>query len=66
MHYTASFTSDSSALVLVGDANLSAPRFKFSYIKEKEGKLKVVFEMAPSGKPEEFMKYVEGVVKKKN
>lgn len=65
IHYSAAFTPDSSALILISGANQSAPRFRFTYQKMEDEKLKVIFEIAPPGKPEEFTKYVEGIVKKK-
>jgi hypothetical protein len=66
IHYTTSFTSDSTVLVLTGNLNPSTPRFRFTYIKLEEGRLKTIFEISPPGKPEEFMKYAEGVLAKKN
>jgi hypothetical protein len=40
-------------------------RYRFTYTKIEAGKLKISFEIAPPGKPEEFKKYVDGVVNKK-
>ena len=65
INYSAAFSPDSSLLILTSDINLSAPRFRFTYEKIEKGKMKVTFEMAPPGKPDEFKKYVEGIVKKK-
>ncbi len=66
IHYTASFSSDSSNLYLTGDVIPSSPRFRFIYTKISNDKLKATFEIAPPGKPEDFSKYVEGVLKKKS
>lgn len=65
IHYSAAFSPDSSALILTSDINQAAPRFRFTYQKIENGRLKVTFEIAPPGKPDEFKKYVEGIVKKK-
>ena len=65
IHYTANFSPDSSALVLMSDVIPSAPRFRFTYTKLDNKRLKVSFEIASPGKPEEFSKYLDGVVKKK-
>lgn len=65
IHYSAAFPPDSSALILTSDINQTAPRFRFTYRKIENGKLKVIFEIAPPGKPEEFKKYVEGIISKK-
>jgi len=64
IHYTANFLPDSSELILLGDITPSAPRFRFTYTKIGNEKLKVTFEIAPPGKPEEFSKYLEGIVNK--
>ncbi|MCX6175068.1 MAG: hypothetical protein NTZ27_09980 [Ignavibacteriales bacterium] len=65
IHYTTNFSSDLSALVLTSDVIPSAPRFRFTYTKLDNERLKVSFEIASPGKPEEFSKYLDGVVKKK-
>lgn len=65
INYSAAFSPDSSALILTSDINQAAPRFRFTYQKIENGRLNVIFEIAPPGKPDEFKKYVEGIVKKK-
>jgi hypothetical protein len=65
IHYSNSFSADSTSLVMVSDVNPGAPRYRLTYTKLEPSKMKVTFEFAPPGKPEEFKKYVEGVVRKK-
>lgn len=65
IHYSVEFSPDSSRLLLTSNIIQRAPRFRFIYEKVGNNKLNVIFEMAPPGKPEEFKKYVEGVIKKK-
>lgn len=65
IYYTSSFTHDSASIILVSDINPGTPRFKFTYNKLGTDKMRMVFEVAPTGKPEEYKKYVEGIVKKK-
>lgn len=66
IHYSVAFSPDSNALILTSDVNQAAPRFRFTYQRIETGRLKVIFEIAMPGKPEEFKKYVEGIIKKKS
>lgn len=65
IHYSNNFSADSTSLVMVSDINQGAPRYRFTYTKLEPLKIRVTFELAPPGKPEEFKKYVEGIVRKK-
>jgi hypothetical protein len=65
IHYSNNFSADSTSLVMVSAINQGAPRYRFTYTKLEPSKMKVTFEVAPPGRPEEFKKYVEGIVRKK-
>jgi len=65
IHYTAAFSEDHNALIFVSEINQSAPRFRLTYTKVKEGTLKIKFEIAPPGKPEAFSQYIEAVLVRK-
>jgi hypothetical protein len=65
IHYTASFSAQKDSLYLLSDIQSSAPRFRFTYVKTKDGSIKTLFDIATPGHPDEFHKYVEGVIKRK-
>lgn len=65
INYNVNFSSDSLSVMFISDPNHASPRFRFAYTKIDQAKLKFSFDIAPPGKPEEFSKYIEGVVKKK-
>ena len=65
INYSVSLSDDCNSITFISDVNLSAPRFRLSYTKSGENTMKISFEFAPPGKPEEFSKYLDGVVKKK-
>jgi hypothetical protein len=65
IHYLNNFSTYPTSLVMVSDINPGAPRYRFTYTKLEPSKMKVTFEFAPPGKPEEFKIYVEGIVRKK-
>jgi len=59
IHYDASFSKDGTTWVFLSDSVPSAPRYRLTYTKEKNGMLGIKFEIAPSGKPEAFSTYIE-------
>jgi hypothetical protein len=65
IHYTVSFSKDQNALTFLGDPSPSAPRFRFTYNKVKNGGMTFQFDIAPPGKPEGFTKYLEGSLHRK-
>ncbi|MCX6169546.1 MAG: hypothetical protein NTX65_09405 [Ignavibacteriales bacterium] len=65
INYKISFSSDSLSTIFVSDIIPSAPRFRFSYTKIENDKMKFSFDIAPPGKPEEFTKYIDGIVARK-
>jgi hypothetical protein len=65
INYAVNFSSDSLSVIFVSDPSPASPRFRFTYTKIDNAKMKFSFDIASPGKPEEFSKYIEGIVKKK-
>ncbi len=63
IHYTA--TADGKRASFVSDEIARQPRYRLSYVQAGAARLKVTFEIAPPGKPEQFQKYVEGTVRRR-
>ncbi|MFO0597310.1 MAG: hypothetical protein U0228_18495 [Myxococcaceae bacterium] len=55
--------ADAEKIVFTSDP-APGPRFRFTYGKKPDGKVSVLFEMAPPNAPDAFKKYVEGVLKR--
>ncbi len=64
IHYTA--TADGQSARFLSDEITSQPRYRLTYVRAGENRLKVTFEIAPPGKPNEFRKYVEGTVRRRS
>ncbi len=65
INYTATLSADKSILTFVSDSMPQMPRFRLSYAKIAEGKVKVAFEIAPPGQPEAFQPYLSGTAHRK-
>ena len=65
INYSVSLSKDLNTITFVSDINPAAPRFRLIYTKSGENSMKISFEFAHPGKPEEFSKYLDGVIKKK-
>jgi len=63
IHYSASVTAD--GVQLLSEAVPDSPHYRLTYLREKDGGLRVKFEIARPDKPDDFSFYVEGVVRKK-
>jgi hypothetical protein len=50
--------------VFLSDEQPSAPRYRLTYAKSGDA-VKIKFEIAPPGKPDQFAKYIEASAKKK-
>ena len=59
INYNVLFSPDSGSVIFTSDLIPSAPRFRLTYAKAENGSLKILFDVAPPGKPEEFSKYIE-------
>ncbi len=51
--------------VFLSDEQPSAPRYRLTYTKSGTDAVKIKFEIAPPGKPDQFAKYIEASAKKK-
>jgi len=60
IHYTVTVAADKQTVTFVSDAAGKGPRFRLSYVKQKDDTLAIKFEIAPPGKPDEFKTYTEG------
>ena len=60
IHYEVNVLPDQKTITLESDLTLSAPQFRFTYIKTGEDTLEARFEMAPPGAPGAFAIYLEG------
>jgi len=65
INYTVTFSADAKKLYFTSDIIPQAPRFRLVYDKLGENRYNNIFEIASPGKPEEFSKYLEGVIIKK-
>ena len=63
IHYSASATAD--GVVFLSEPAPDSPRFRLTYLREKDGGVRVRFEIARPDKPDAFSPYVEGVTHKK-
>jgi hypothetical protein len=59
IHYDAHFSEGGTTWVFLSDPSPSAPRYRLTYTKEKDGTLGIKFEIAPPGKPDAFQTYIE-------
>jgi hypothetical protein len=66
INYSVSYGDVDNAIILTSEAQENAPRFRFTYKRIDEEKIKTIFEIAPPGKPDSFSVYIEGTAHKKN
>jgi hypothetical protein len=59
IRYEVQAATDGSQVVFVSGAEPSAPRYRLTYTRVDQGRLKIKFEIAPPGKPEQFAAYIE-------
>jgi hypothetical protein len=64
INYVASFSADRRTLTFVSDPTPSAPRFRISYTRGEGEILRIKFEIAAPGKPDEFKTYLEGAARR--
>ncbi len=65
IHYTVSFSADSTAVVFVSEASTSEPRYRLTNTKDGNDKLIITFEIAPPGKPDAFRQYIKASARRK-
>lgn len=65
IRYNVSFSPDKKKITLLSEKAAGAPQNRLTYEDVQPDTVKLSFEIATPDKPEEFKKYVEAVVKKK-
>jgi len=66
IHYAVTFSPDKKRIIFLSDQSAGAPRYRLTYDDQQPGLAKVLFEIAPPDKPDQFAKYVEAVVHRKS
>lgn len=64
IQYTVGASSDGKGAVFLGDAEPGAPRYRLTYRLTQPDHVALTFEMAPSGKPDQFQKFIEGKMRR--
>jgi len=59
IRYEVQAPPDGKAVVFVSGAEPSAPRYRLTYTRLDQDRLKIKVEIAPPGKPEQFATYIE-------
>jgi hypothetical protein len=59
IHYVATASADGTTFTFLSEANASAMRYRLTYVKTQADALRLTFEIAPPGKPDQFEKYIE-------
>jgi hypothetical protein len=65
IRYGVNLSTDGKKLVFLSEKTSGSPQYRLTYVNVQPGTVKLLFEMAPPDKPEEFKTYVEAVVKRK-
>ncbi len=65
IHYSVRSLPDKKGLVFLSNSDQPGPRFRLTYTKGEQDRLRLKFEIAPPGKADQFKTYLEGTVRKK-
>jgi hypothetical protein len=65
IHYNVNFSADKKKIVFLSEVNQGAPQYRLTYEDVEPGTAKVLFEIAPPGKPGQFATYVQATVHRK-
>jgi hypothetical protein len=65
INYEIKFSDDFNTIAFLSELIPGAPRFRLSYTKQKEDRIKLDFEFAPPNKPESFSLYLTAISKRK-
>jgi hypothetical protein len=65
IQYRISFSADLKKIVFLSEKNTGAPQYRLTYEDVQPGTARVIFEIAPPDKPDQFTKYVEAAVHRK-
>jgi hypothetical protein len=60
IRYAISVSDDGNAIVFQSDVTSTSPTYRFAYSKTGSTTMKLKFEVAPPGKPDSFVAYIEG------
>ncbi len=65
IHYRVSLSADKKRITFLSEQATGEARYRLTYEDVSLDTVKVVFEIAPPDKPDQFSKYVEGIVRRK-
>ena len=65
IHYNVSLSPDKKRITFLSERTTGQPQYRLTYENLGQDAVDVVFEIAPPDKPDQFSKYVEGVVRRK-
>jgi hypothetical protein len=65
INYTVEFSKDTNSVIFLSELIPSSPRFRLTYTKAENSTMKILFEIAPTGKPDSFTKYIEATAHRK-
>ncbi|MFB3828486.1 MAG: hypothetical protein ACE15B_17090 [Bryobacteraceae bacterium] len=65
IRYRVQASADGKRIVFLSDAVPGAPRFRLTNALTAAGRMKITFEIAPPGKPEEFKTYIEAAARRR-
>lgn len=64
IQYKVAPAAEGTGLVFVSEAQAGTPRFRLTYTAVAPNGVKIVFEIAPPGQPEQFRTYLEGTARR--
>jgi hypothetical protein len=65
INYTVEFSKDTNSVIFLSELVPSAPHFRLTCTKSENNTVKILFEIAPPGKPDSFTKYIEATAHRK-
>ena len=65
INYDIKFSDDFNTVTFINDLISGAPRFRLSYTRQKDNKIKLDFEIASPNKPDSFSPYISAILKRK-
>ncbi|HLJ26095.1 MAG TPA: hypothetical protein VKY85_05250 [Candidatus Angelobacter sp.] len=65
IHYNVSVSADKKQITFLSEQTTGEARYRLTYEDVNQDTVRVVFEIAPPDKPDQFSKYVEGIVRRK-
>jgi hypothetical protein len=65
IQYSIKAMPEQKSLVFLSDAGPAEPRFRLTYTLGQDDLLTITFDIAPPGKPDQFMTYLKGTARRK-